>query len=200
MTSSSSVSPMLPPSRRTFSARPVGSSRLSVSPCSSRSTIAWCRLRSRLQRAGLAGARVLRQREEQLVDLLRDRGGRGVLRGGDRLDRAALRDLLEQLLLVGGEPADAGDRVHERLDDLRVEHRAAGRDLAHRAGELVALGDAVLEEVGVARRRRRRAARSRTRGRRTATARPRRCRGGACAAPWPRRSLRAGRRAACGCR
>ena len=38
----------------------------------------------------------------------------------------------------------------ERLDDLRVEHGSAGRDLADRARELVALGDAVLQEVGVA--------------------------------------------------
>ena len=43
-----------------------------------------------------------------------------------------------------------GVRLHERLDDLRVDHRPAGRDLAHGAGELVALGDAVLEQVGVA--------------------------------------------------
>ena len=70
--------------------------------------------------------------------------------GGDRLDRPALRDLLQQVLLVGGQPADPGDRVHERLDDLGIEHRAAGRDLAHGAGELVALGDPVLQEVRVA--------------------------------------------------
>ena len=69
---------------------------------------------------------------------------------GDRLDRPALGDLVEQLLVGGGEPAVVGDRLHQRLDDLRVEHRPAGRDLAHGAGELVALGDAVLQEVGVA--------------------------------------------------
>ena len=73
-----------------------------------------------------------------------------MLRGGDRLDRPAFGDLLEEALLVGGEPADARDRMHERLDDLGIEHRSAGRDLAHRARELVALGDAVLEEVRVA--------------------------------------------------
>ena len=41
--------------------------------------------------------------------------------------------------------------LHERLDDLRVEHRSTGGDLAHRARELVALGDPVLEEVRVPR-------------------------------------------------
>src|SRR5438067_1256279 len=37
-----SVSPIRRPSRRNFSAIPVGSNRLRLSPCSSRSTIAWC--------------------------------------------------------------------------------------------------------------------------------------------------------------
>ena len=150
VTSSSSVSPMLPPSSRTFSASPVGSSRLSVSPCSSRSTIAWCRLRSRFS---APASPVLASRESarnSLSTFSAIAAGVVCCVGGDRLDRAALRDLLQQLLLVGGEPADPGDRMHERLDDRRVEHRAAGRDLAHGAGELVALGDPVLEEVGVA--------------------------------------------------
>ena len=84
-----------------------------------------------------------------MLDRLRDRGGCGVLRGRDRLDRAAFGDLLQQPLLVGGEPADSGHGVHERLDDLGIEHRTAGRDLAHGARELVALGDAVLQQVGV---------------------------------------------------
>ena len=47
VTSSSSDSPILRPSLRSFSARPPGSRRDSVSPCSSRSTIAWCSIRRR---------------------------------------------------------------------------------------------------------------------------------------------------------
>jgi hypothetical protein len=102
------------------------------------------------QRPGLAGARVAGECEEQLVDHLRDRGRSGVKRCGDGLDRAALRNLLQEVLFVGGQAADTRHRVHERLDDLRIEHRAAGCDLAYRSGELVALGDAVLEQVRVA--------------------------------------------------
>ena len=47
VTTSSSVSPISRPSRRSMSATPPGSSRLSVSPCSSRSTIAWWSMRRR---------------------------------------------------------------------------------------------------------------------------------------------------------
>src|SRR5204862_2818905 len=61
------------------------------------------------ERPGLTGAGLARQRDEELVDGLRDGRGRGVLRGRDRLDRAAFGHLLQQGLLVGGEPADAGD-------------------------------------------------------------------------------------------
>ena len=154
VTTSSSVSPMLRPSLRTFSARPPGRSRLSVSPCSSRSTIAWCRMPQPPERARRSPvARALRQLEEELLDRVGDRGRR----------RAAAR---RAIALIGRpsatwcsssssaavSPPSSGDRLHERLDDLRVEHRAAGRDLAHGARELVALGDAVLQEVGVARR------------------------------------------------
>ena len=57
---------------------------------------------------------------------------------------------MQELLVGGGEPGVVGDRLHERLDDLRVEHRPARRDLAHGAGQLVALGDAVLQQVRVA--------------------------------------------------
>ena len=57
--------------------------------------------------------------------------------------------LVQELLVVGGEAGVVGDRRDERLDDLRVDHRPAGRDLADGPRELVALGHAVLEEVGV---------------------------------------------------
>ena len=47
VTTTRSVSPMCRPSRRSFSARPPGSKRERVSPCSSRSTMAWWSRRSR---------------------------------------------------------------------------------------------------------------------------------------------------------
>ena len=150
VTTSSSVSPMLRPSRRTFSARPVGRRRLSVSPCSSRSTIAWCSDRSRLSAPAsplLASRDSARKRLSTFSAIA---AGVVCCAAAMALIGRPSRDLLEQGLLVGGQPADPGDRVHERLDDRRVEHRAAGGDLAHGPGELVALGDAVLEEVGVA--------------------------------------------------
>ena len=43
-----------------------------------------------------------------------------------------------------------GDRVDHRVDDLGVEHRAAGRHRPHGPGQLVALGDPVLQQVRVA--------------------------------------------------
>ena len=51
---------------------------------------------------------------------------------------------------AGVEAAGAPHGADQRADDHRVEHRAAGGDLADRPAELVALGDAVLEQVGVA--------------------------------------------------
>ena len=69
---------------------------------------------------------------------------------GDRLVRAALRHQLEHLALarrqlreriVAAPPAD------EPRDHLRVERGAAVRDPFHRGGELLHVGDAVLEQV-----------------------------------------------------
>ena len=69
---------------------------------------------------------------------------------GDRLVRAALGHQLEHLALarrqlleriVAAAPAD------ELRDDGRVERRAALGDAAHRRGELVHVGDAVLQQV-----------------------------------------------------
>ena len=42
-------------------------------------------------------------------------------------------------------------RADDRLDDRRVEHAATGGDLAHGADELIAVADAVLQQVRVAR-------------------------------------------------
>ena len=151
VTTSSSVSPISRPSWRSISATPPGSSRLSVSPCSSRSTIAWCSMRRRLSDPVAPVDAPCESLRNKVLDRVGDRRGRRVLRGGDRLDRLALRDHLQQRLVALAQVALVAHRPDQRLDDLRVEDGSAGRDLAHRAGELVALGDAVLEEVRVAR-------------------------------------------------
>ena len=70
--------------------------------------------------------------------------------GGDGLDRPALGDLLEQLLVGGVRVAVGADRLHERVDDGRVEGGAAGGHRPDGVDELVALGDPVLQQVAVA--------------------------------------------------
>ena len=102
-----------------------------------------------LERAGRTRARVAGEREEEVVDGRRDRRGRRVLRGGDGLDRLPLGDVAEQLFLGDGQAAVAADGADHGVDDLGVEHRTAGRDLAHGTSELIALGDTVLQEVPV---------------------------------------------------
>jgi hypothetical protein len=74
-------------------------------------------------------------------------------RGGDRGVGAAQGHLGQDLALTRREvlergvgPARAG--VDQRLHHLRVDHRATRRDLAHRAHELVDIGDALLQQVG----------------------------------------------------
>ncbi len=73
----------------------------------------------------------------------------GVQGHRDRLDGAPAGDHLEQFVVIGTEAAGSPDRVDQRRHDHGVEHRATGGHLADRSGELVALGDAVLQEVGV---------------------------------------------------
>ncbi len=68
---------------------------------------------------------------------------------GDGLDRASCGDELEQALVLGAQPARA-HRAHQRRHDHRVEHRATRGDLADRPRQLVAFGDAILEQIGVA--------------------------------------------------
>ena len=70
---------------------------------------------------------------------------------GDGLDRPALGDEGEQLLVRGGQVVVARlHRSHQGVDDHRVEQGAAGGDGADGVGELVALGEAVLQQVRVA--------------------------------------------------
>ena len=70
---------------------------------------------------------------------------------GDRLDGATAGDHLEQFVVVRAEPAGPSDRVDQGRHDHGIEHRTARRHLADRPGELVALGNAVLQQVCVAR-------------------------------------------------
>ncbi len=58
-----------------------------------------------------------------------------------------LRDELEHALLVGREPLERPRRCHQRLDDLGIEHRPAGRDLVHGADQPVAVRDPLLQQV-----------------------------------------------------
>ena len=87
--------------------------------------------------------------DEQPLHPVGDGRGRGVECDGDRLDGAPAGDHLEQFVVVGAEPAGPSDRVDQCRHDDGVEHRSAGGHLSDRPGELVALGDAVLQQVGV---------------------------------------------------
>ena len=78
------------------------------------------------------------------------RGRRHPAGGGDGLDRLALRHHGQQGLVLRRQVAAGLDGPDERADDRRVQHRAAGRHLPDGLGQLVALGDAVLQQVGVA--------------------------------------------------
>jgi hypothetical protein len=103
-----------------------------------------------VQRRRVPGRDTRGQLDEDRLHLGADR-----LRGnppghGDRLDRLALGDHAEQLLLGGGEPAGRGDRPDQRLDDRGIQRRAAGGHRADGVRQLVALGDAVLQQVAIA--------------------------------------------------
>ena len=74
----------------------------------------------------------------------------------DRRVALARRHLAQHVALACGQALErrllaAGVLRDQRLHDLRVDHRAAGRDRADRRHELVRLLDALLEEVGTAR-------------------------------------------------
>ncbi len=89
------------------------------------------------------------------AELLED-GGDVLLDGADADDEAlgdggvgaALRHQLEDLALARGQRRQRVGAAHQQLaHDLRVEHRAAGRDSGDGVAQLVEGGDAVLEEV-----------------------------------------------------
>ena len=150
VTSTRSVSPMSRPSRRSFSARPPGSSRDSVSPCSSRSTMAWCSSRRRCRAPWSPADTPSASLTNTASTSASTASGGGPPGRGDGLDRLALGDHAEQLLLGRAEPAVGGHRPHQRLDDGGVERGAAGGHGPDGVDELVALGDVVLQQVAVA--------------------------------------------------
>ena len=83
----------------------------------------------------------------------------------DRLVRAALGHQLEHLALARrqlGERVVLAAAADELRDDLGVERRAALADAPHRRGELLHVGDPVLEQVADALGARRRAGRARS--------------------------------------
>ena len=108
------------------------------------------RLMQQLEAPQRARAGGLRQLQEQLLDRVIDISRRRPPGDRDRLDRPALRQLLQQVFLVRGQIGPLAGRLHQRLDDFRVQHRAAGRHLANCPKQLVALGHPVLQQIGTA--------------------------------------------------
>ena len=96
VTLSRSVSPMRRPSLRSFSAIPPGKRRESVSPCSSRSTMARWRLRSRSSAPWWPALTSAASFAKEVLDLGVDGLGCHATRGGDGLDRFAFGDEGEQ--------------------------------------------------------------------------------------------------------
>ena len=95
-----------------------------------------------------------RRREVELGedrgDVLLDRALGDDQRLGDRRVRAALGHQAEHLALARGQRVErilAAAAAEQQRHDLRVERRAAAGDAAHRVGERVHVGDAVLEQV-----------------------------------------------------
>ena len=139
-------------SLRSFSATPPGSSRLrrlalllaiddrlvqQPQPPQARSVAATRRLSAKLQ--------------EELLDRVGDRLRRGLLGDRDRLDRASFgHDLRSSSSwsLVSSPSSRPAATSASTIAGSSID--APGRHLADRPSELVALGDAVLQQVGVA--------------------------------------------------
>ena len=103
-----------------------------------------------LQRTFGAGRHAFGELDEHGLDLGVDRLGRQSPRRGDGLDRLALGDHAQELLLGRRQTAVRGHRSHEGVDDRGVERVAPGGDGADRVDQLVALGDVILQQVAVA--------------------------------------------------
>ena len=102
------------------------------------------------QGAGRSTAGRLGQLEEQPLQRLVDVGRRRPAGDGNRLDGLAFRQPLEEFFLIRREIGTQAGGSHQRLDDPGIEHRAAGRHLADCTKQLVAVGDPVLQQIGIA--------------------------------------------------
>ena len=103
------------------------------------------------QRAVVAGRRALGQHEEEVLDLVAHRLGRGVPGHRDRLDGPALGDEGEQLLVGGVRSSSPGCTGRTRASTITGSRSVPPVATARMASaELVALGQAVLQQVGVA--------------------------------------------------
>ena len=111
--------------------------------------IARCNRFSRSKTPLLAGGEALGEGDEKVLDGGVDNGRSRLAGDGNGLDRGPGGDLLEEILFVGVEHSVRAQRGGQRIHDLGVEHRSAGRHLPDRSGELVAFADPVLEHVGV---------------------------------------------------
>src|SRR4029079_17743107 len=105
--------------------------------------------------AHVGGAREVKLQEDRFGWLL-DRALRRDERLRDRLVALALRDLGERLELARRQCGERRLRVvavplHEQLDDLRVDVRAALMHGVDRVDKLAAVVDALLEEIGAPR-------------------------------------------------
>jgi hypothetical protein len=90
------------------------------------------------------------QLHEDARDVFLDRAKRDEQPLGDRLIRTSLGHQLEHLALARGEVADrvvAAVPADELADDGRIERRAALGHAAHGRGELLDVGDPVLQQV-----------------------------------------------------
>ena len=101
-----------------------------------------------LDGGGLTLVQALGQLDEEPLDLGIDRGRRRLAGHCNGLHRHPLSDRDQQRFLRGVERPSSLDRLGQRLHDLGVEHRSAGRHLPDGPGQLVALGDPVLQQVG----------------------------------------------------
>ena len=90
--------------------------------------------------------------------------------------------------------------LHERVDQARVDHRAAARDGLDRVAQLGGIVHSLLEQVAAPVGARLEQGQRVARARRTGSGRSRRPRGASRAAGWPRGSPRPSGRAASGCR
>ena len=150
VTMTRSVSPISRCSWRSLSASPPGSSRDSVSPCSSRSTMAWCSRRRRCSAPELPA-------DTPSASLTKTASTSASMASGAvrRATAMALIGLPSATMLSSSSsarvrPPGETTGADQRLDDRGVQRGAAGGHRADRIHQLVSLGHVVLEQVAVA--------------------------------------------------